>query len=72
VDLKTLRHAVDPTISDPSDYTLLFSPPISNSPDNVASMPESSTWAMMLIGFAGLGFASYRASQRQAVADLRA
>ena len=23
-------------------------------------VPESSTWAMMLIGFAGLGFAGYR------------
>jgi hypothetical protein len=26
-----------------------------------ASAPEPSTWAMMLIGFAGLGFAGYRA-----------
>ncbi|WP_294538033.1 PEP-CTERM sorting domain-containing protein [uncultured Rhodoblastus sp.] len=26
----------------------------------IASVPESSTWAMMLIGFAGLGFAGYR------------
>jgi hypothetical protein len=23
-------------------------------------VPESSTWAMMLVGFAGLGFAGYR------------
>jgi hypothetical protein len=28
-----------------------------------ASVPELSTWAMMLIGFAGLGFAGYRASR---------
>jgi PEP-CTERM motif len=27
-------------------------------------IPEPSTWAMMLIGFAGLGFAGYRASRR--------
>ncbi len=25
-----------------------------------ATVPEASTWAMMLIGFAGLGFAGYR------------
>jgi hypothetical protein len=25
-----------------------------------SSVPEPSTWAMMLLGFAGLGFASYR------------
>jgi hypothetical protein len=26
----------------------------------VEAVPEPSTWAMMLIGFAGLGFAGYR------------
>ena len=26
-----------------------------------AAVPECSTWAMMLLGFAGLGFAAYRA-----------
>jgi hypothetical protein len=25
-----------------------------------SAIPEPSTWAMMLIGFAGLGFAGYR------------
>jgi len=30
--------------------------------------PEPSTWAMMLIGFAGLGFAGYRASRRTGMA----
>jgi hypothetical protein len=32
------------------------------SPDiaNIGSVPEPSTWAMMLLGFAGLGFAGYR------------
>jgi hypothetical protein len=34
---------------------------------NVSGVPEPSTWAMMLLGFAGLGLAGYRAS-RQAVA----
>jgi hypothetical protein len=37
----------------------------------VTSAPEPSTWAMMLIGFAGLGFAGYRASRTRA-ANLRA
>jgi len=32
-----------------------------------AAVPESSTWAMMLIGFAGLGFARYRTSTQNAV-----
>jgi hypothetical protein len=36
------------------------------------SVPEPSTWAMMLAGFAGLSFASYRASRRTAAASLRA
>jgi PEP-CTERM motif len=31
-------------------------------------VPEPSTWAMMLLGFAGLGFAGYRASRRTAAA----
>jgi hypothetical protein len=28
------------------------------------STPEASTWAMMLVGFAALGFAGYRASRK--------
>ncbi|HWY80433.1 MAG TPA: PEPxxWA-CTERM sorting domain-containing protein, partial [Roseiarcus sp.] len=28
------------------------------------AVPEPSTWAMMLVGFAGLGFAGYRSTQR--------
>jgi hypothetical protein len=30
----------------------------------VTPVPEPSTWAMLLIGFAGIGFASYRKSRR--------
>jgi hypothetical protein len=29
-------------------------------------VPEPSTWAMMLIGFAGLGYAGYRTSRKSA------
>jgi PEP-CTERM motif len=56
--------ALDSSVADPGDYTLLFSPGIINSPDNVGSAPEPSTWAMMLLGFAGLAFVAYRASHR--------
>jgi hypothetical protein len=34
----------------------------------VPQVPEPSTWAMMLTGFAGLGFLSYRASRKAAAA----
>ena len=29
-----------------------------------AAVPEPSTWAMMLLGFAGLGFAGYRRARK--------
>jgi hypothetical protein len=35
----------------------------------LSAAPEASTWAMMLIGFGGLGFAGYRASQSKAAGD---
>ncbi len=31
-----------------------------------ATVPEPSTWAMMMLGFAGLGFAGYRRSRKAA------
>jgi hypothetical protein len=31
--------------------------------DFFVAVPEPSTWAMMLLGFAGLGFAGYRKSR---------
>jgi hypothetical protein len=34
--------------------------------DWTGSIPEPSTWAMMLLGFAGLGFAGYRARKQTA------
>ena len=33
-----------------------------------STVPEPSTWAMMLLGFAGLGFSGYRASRRTGMA----
>jgi hypothetical protein len=32
-------------------------------PIAIVPVPEPSTWAMMLLGFAGLGFAAYRATR---------
>jgi hypothetical protein len=34
----------------------------------LTAVPEASTWAMMVIGFAGLGVAGYRASQKRVTA----
>ena len=36
------------------------------------AVPEPSTWAMMLLGFAGLGFAGHRSTRRAAAIGLRA
>jgi hypothetical protein len=33
----------------------------------VAQIPEPSTWAMMLLGFASLGFGGWRAQRKTAV-----
>jgi len=35
---------------------------------NVAPVPEPSTWAMMILGFAGVGFLAYRRRNQVAVA----
>jgi hypothetical protein len=62
---------IDPMITiDPSSaaegYTLVLSPNVTQ--DSVApSVPEPSTWAMLLTGFAALGFAC-RARRRGAAA----
>jgi hypothetical protein len=36
------------------------------------AVPEPSTWAMMLMGFAGLGYAGYRSTRRCPAVGLRA
>ena len=37
-----------------------------------AAIPEPSTWAMLLVGFAGVGFAGYRRSQKGSAAIVAA
>jgi hypothetical protein len=55
-------------ISDASDVNtfVIYSPLVINIGGTQA--PEPSTWAMLLLGFAGLGFAGYWASRRTATA----
>lgn len=35
---------------------------------NIGAVPEPSTWAMMLIGFAGVGFVAYRRKRKAVLA----
>jgi hypothetical protein len=37
-----------------------------NGPAGVSAVPETSTWAMMLLGFAGVGFMAYRRKSKPA------
>jgi hypothetical protein len=37
---------------------------------NIAAVPEPSTWAMMILGFAGIGFMAYRQKSKPALMGL--
>ncbi len=54
-----LNPAAGPTDGGFSAPTALFNLPVFG-PTLETAVPEPSTWAMMLVGFAGLGFLSYR------------
>jgi hypothetical protein len=56
---------IDPSTANLGEYSILVSEGIGNLP----ATPEPSTWAMMLLGFAGLSFVGYRASRRTDTAD---
>jgi hypothetical protein len=49
--------SIDETVLNPQDYRLVFSHGVFNI---AAAVPEPSTWAMMILGFAGVGFVTYR------------
>jgi hypothetical protein len=55
--------AIGPGVADPSQYSFVFSNGIGNS--SGSPVPEPSTWAMMLLGFAGLGLSGYRSARRK-------
>jgi hypothetical protein len=44
-----------------------ITPKVSFDVVDAPAVPESSTWAMMMLGFAGLGFAAYRGRGRPAI-----
>jgi hypothetical protein len=59
---------IDPGFGQAADFQLVLSPGIGNfAPGTV---PEPSTWAMMLFGFAGLGFLGYRKTRKAGVATV--
>ena len=65
---KTASATIDPTITlDPAvanDFAIEYSPGLDTG--GAASAPEPSTWAMMALGFAGLGFLGWRGSRKGA------
>jgi hypothetical protein len=50
---------IAPGTPNAGDYSIVYGPGIQS------SVPEPSTWAMMLLGFAGLGLAGYRNGRRK-------
>jgi len=53
---------VDLSTPDAFLYSILTSPGIGNDP--VTPVPEPSTWAMLILGFAGVGYLAYRRNNR--------
>ena len=54
--------SVAPGVDNAAQYSFIFSDGIATT-----AVPEPSTWAMMLLGFVGIGAAGYRRAKRQAV-----
>jgi hypothetical protein len=63
------------TVSDEYDMTFAAGSTVGSyidfngapAPAGVAAVPEPSTWAMMLLGFAGIGFMTYRRKSKPAL-----
>jgi PEP-CTERM motif len=50
---------IDPSFANANQYSIVFS-------NGVSAVPEPSTWAMMILGFAGVGFVAYRRKSKPA------
>jgi hypothetical protein len=50
----------------------IFGPVTISASITTSDVPEPSTWAMMLIGFAGLGYASYRGTKESSASSVAA
>jgi len=59
----SIEALIDPTITVPSAYMIEFSPGIGIA----GAVPEPSTWAMMILGFCGVGFMVYRRKSKPAL-----
>jgi hypothetical protein len=55
---------LDPDFANPQDQLFLSAGVSNDPPGATGAVPEPSTWAMMLVGFAGLALAGYRRSRR--------
>lgn len=56
--------SIDSTVLNPQDYHLVFSEGVSNI---AGAVPEPSTWAMMILGFAGVGLMTYHRKYKSAL-----
>jgi hypothetical protein len=54
---------IDPTFANGNQFSLLISDGVGNTP----AVPEPSTWAMMILGFAAVGFMAYRRKSKPAL-----
>jgi hypothetical protein len=55
---------IDPNTPNFAGYSFQFSPGLL---DGVSAVPEPSTWAMMILGFAGIGFMGFRRTRKSAL-----
>ena len=51
-----------------TDNVLFFQQGVDNASINLGAVPEQSTWAMMILAFAGIGFMVYRRSRKSTMA----
>jgi hypothetical protein len=53
------------SVNDDDTYNVTFQ--ILGNVSGVSAVPEPSTWAMMILGFAGVGFMAYRRKSKPAL-----